>query len=374
MPFLLACIFVVSYDSNIAHNLRHVLIFESQESPFSNEYSILYFVKKVNMISIFGQNQKPIGQTVISWDNHSYRYKKNEGGYPKMSRLHSLFKILPPSVTTYLTNQTEEIRFRRNRPVMLLESKKEILAPFISDKEVLDELIDNLTQNSLYTYFDDISQGYLTIEGGHRVGICGTGVYENGRITHIKDISSLNFRIAHEIKGCAESLYHTVIKSGSLPGVLIISPPGCGKTTLLRDFVRLISDRMEGSQVALVDERSELAGVHLGEAQNDLGKRTDILNGYQKSDGIRHAIRALSPTVIAVDEIGTKEDEDSLLYALHAGVTLLATVHGDSGGDFQKNIRRLTEEKGFQYYVYLSRKNPKNRIEQIVSVREHEHV
>ena len=286
------------------------------------------------------------------------------------SSLSCLKKLLPDSIHSKITEQTEEIRFRVNQRVMLLEQQKEILTSVRCDKALLEEVLECLTKSSLYTYFDSISQGYLTIEGGHRVGICGTGVYQNGTLAHITDVSSLNIRIAHEIKGCSEKLFHQLVSGDSVPGVLLISPPGCGKTTLLRDFIRLLSHRIAGIRIAVVDERSEIVGVHLGEAQNDLGMRCDILNGYAKSDGICHAVRALSPNVIAVDEIGSKKDEDSLLYAHYAGVTILATVHGNKSGDFKHTIRRLHQEKAFDYYVYLSKNNPHSRIEKIEAVKE----
>lgn len=266
-----------------------------------------------------------------------------------------LRQLLPICLHPYLTEKTEEIRFRRNREVMFLSAEGEITAPLISDEGWMEELLDRLTQSSLYTFSENITEGYLTLEGGHRVGICGTGVYQNGRLSDVRDISSLNLRIAHEVKGCAEKLFQTVYTGKEVPCTLIVSPPGYGKTTLLRDLLRLISDRKSSIKIAVVDQRSELSGTYRGNPANDLGKRTDILNGYTKPDGICRAVRTLAPTLIGVDEIGSPEDEESILFAHYAGVKVIATIHGNESGDFQKSIPRLIKEKVFDYYVYLTR-------------------
>ncbi len=290
-----------------------------------------------------------------------------------MKNIDALTKIqslLPSCLHPYLTEDTEEIRFRRNREVMFLSSQKEIVTPVISHGDFMEELVDRLTQSSIYTYSDNITEGYLTLEGGHRIGICGTGVYRDSTLSDVRDISSVNFRIAHEIKGCAKELFQMIQSKTTLPGILIVSPPGCGKTTLLRDLIRLISDGIPRIKVAVIDERSELSGTYRGVPQNDLGKRTDILNGYTKPDGICRAVRSLSPTLIGVDEIGSAQDEESLLSATYAGVRIIATIHGNRNGDFQKNIARLTDEHVFDYYIYLSNKCSNNRIEAVEAVKE----
>ncbi len=290
-----------------------------------------------------------------------------------MKNIDALAKIqslLPSCLHPYLTEDTEEIRFRRNREVMFLSPKKEIVTPVISHGDFMEELVDRLTQSSIYTYSDNITEGYLTLEGGHRIGICGTGVYRDGILSDVRDISSVNFRIAHEIKGCAKEIFQMIQSKTTLPGILIVSPPGCGKTTLLRDLIRLISNGMPRIKVAVIDERSELSGTYRGVPQNDLGKRTDILNGYTKPDGICRAVRSLSPTLIGVDEIGSPQDEESLLSATYAGVRVIATIHGNQNGDFKKNIARLTGEHVFDYYIYLSNNRSNNRIEAVEAVKE----
>ena len=275
----------------------------------------------------------------------------------------SIRDLLPSYLTEYLTDQTEEIRFRRNHPVIFLENARE--TPYSFDMQQMDHLVDQLTEGSLSAHFDTIKEGFITIKGGHRVGLCGTAVYEKNNLTYVKDISSVNLRIAREVTDSANRLFELVKHQNPLPGILIISPPGHGKTTILRDFIRQLSEKRAGIRISVVDERGEIAAVYQGEAQNRLGSRCDILNAYQKANGIRSAIRSMSPNVIAVDEIGTLEDMESLLFAHRAGVSVVATIHGDRSQMFRKNIHKLTAEQVFQYEVYLSKNCSNDRIESI---------
>ncbi len=272
-----------------------------------------------------------------------------------------LFSGLPFHLAEYLSPDTEEIRFRRNQPVIFLEGHRELVTSYRLNARQMEDLLDYLTEGSPASYFDSFRSGFMTIKGGHRVGIAGTAVYENGALSYVKDVSSVNLRIAKEVKGAADQLFQTVGQIAPLPGILIISPPGQGKTTLLRDFIRQLSEKTTGIRVAVIDERGEIAATFQGDAQNCLGSRCDVLNGYQKADGIISAIRSLSPDVIAVDEIGTPEDEEGLCYAHHAGVSVVATIHGNRSGNFRKNIRKLTEEQVFDYEVYLSNKTIKSK-------------
>ncbi len=288
--------------------------------------------------------------------------------------INHLLRCLPQTLHSYLSKETEELRFRRNQPVIVLQSNRETVTSLVADTLLLEDLLDKLTNGSVSTFFDSITEGFFTVEGGHRVGVCGTAVYQGGALSHVKDISSVNIRIARERHGTASRLTFLLQGKTPLPGVLIISPPGCGKTTLLREITRQISKNRTGIRISVIDERGEISATYLGEAQVDLGCRCDILNGYAKGDAIPRAIRSLSPDVIIVDEIGSRDDEEGLLAAIHAGITVIATIHGDRNGDFKKKIRRLVREGAFRYYVYLSKEIPGDRIECITEITEGDYV
>ena len=188
--------------------------------------------------------------------------------------------------------------------------------------------------------------------GGHRIGISGTAVYEDGELKNIRDISYINVRIAHELKGVGEGLFAKLFSENKISNTLIISPPGAGKTTLLRDLIRLVSDNFKRYRVAVVDERNEISASFLGEPQNDIGKRTDVLCGYKKKDGIIRAIRSMSPDLIALDEIGSREDTDAIIKCKYCGVNVIATMHGDSFLDAKEFM-----EKGiFKNYILIDKK------------------
>ena len=242
-------------------------------------------------------------------------------------------------------NTIQEIRLRRNRPVLVYENNSEytidsdgkltdkLTHGMVVEEKMIKKLISHVCQYSVYAFEKDISAGYLTVAGGHRIGICGQVVMEKNEIRTIKNIEYVNIRISHEIKGVAEKLLPFVYEGGKLKNTLLVSPPGCGKTTLLRDLIRLVSDGNPygcGMGVCVVDERSELAGSFMGVAQNDLGIRTDVLDACPKEKGLRLLLRAMGPKVLAVDELGGENDRLALMEAGYSGCKLLATIHGDS--------------------------------------------
>lgn len=269
-------------------------------------------------------------------------------------------------------NELEELRIRAGQPLMGVFSgfdhfigndgflsDNPQFALVISSKEVND-LFMLLCEHSVYAYQDDISRGFITLKGGHRAGICGTVVYEGSNIRGMRDISSVNIRLSRQIKDCAREVFgHIVRNRQDIYNTLILSPPRCGKTTLLRDLCRLVSSgtgvNFKGLRTAVIDERSELAASYRGVPQNDLGPRTDVLDGCRKSDGIEMMLRGMAPQVIIVDELGTNRDPDAIRMAWNAGVRIIATAHAFGLEDFRRRlgVGQLATEDGFERIILL---------------------
>ena len=229
------------------------------------------------------------------------------------------------------------------------------------DRCELMETMEYIAGYSLYAYEDELRQGFLTIQGGHRVGVAGKILMEEGKVRSIRYISFLNIRLAHQVEGCADKVMPFIVENGEVCHTLIISPPCCGKTTLLRDVIRQISNGnawCEGKNVGVVDERSEIGGAYQGVPQNDLGIRTDLLDCCPKAEGMMMLIRSMSPEVVAVDEIGDYGDIKAIESVLNCGCRLIATVHGSSVEDIEKKplLQKMVKEHVFDRYIILNGK------------------
>ena len=258
----------------------------------------------------------------------------------------------------------QEIRVKVNKPLIFIANDMEIISSYKACAEDLKIIIQRISNYSIYAFEDEIKQGYITIKGGHRVGLCGKCIIENDTVKTIKNISSINIRICKEVIGCSDRLIPYIIKKAEVLNTIIISPPKCGKTTLLRDISRNLSEGSElscikGKKVCIIDERSEIAACFEGIPQMNVGLRTDVLDGCIKSEGIMMAIRSMSPEVVVCDEIGTQKDMDSIIAALNCGISLVTSIHGIGIEDlYQRAVfDALIENQVFKRAIVLSNLN-----------------
>ncbi|WP_270941894.1 stage III sporulation protein AA [Romboutsia lituseburensis] len=285
----------------------------------------------------------------------------------------------------------EEIRLRSQKPLILNANNRDYFYnqnlnkldtkmdnPYIVTKEDIEQTFQIICKYSIHSFMDDIKKGFITLRGGHRVGLVGKTIVEDGQVKNMKHISSLNIRVSREIIGCSNNILSHIIRGDNqVNNTLIISPPQCGKTTLIRDIVRNLSNGnkdygFKGIKVALIDERNEIAGSYLGVPQMDIGIRTDIIETCPKDLGIMMLLRSMSPNLIVTDEIGNIDEIKALYTALNGGVNLITTVHGDSIEDIKsrKELSNLLDKDLFKKVIILSAKKGPGTVEKIYDLEE----
>ncbi|MBQ9914082.1 MAG: Flp pilus assembly complex ATPase component TadA [Clostridia bacterium] len=307
---------------------------------------------------------------------------KEENFDSAVNILSSLLKSKLINLNCILKNDTYEIRLRAGRPIVLfgkygylfLKKSGDVCAVpdedcYICKAEIITEAFNRLCCYSVYSHIESIVNGYITFQGGHRAGIVGTAVLNSDSgISSVRDISSINIRIARQVKGAADGLIDILGTDNT--SVLIAGPPSSGKTTVLRDYVRQLSDRM--NKVCLIDERQEIACVNGMFCQHDVGVNTDVLNNYPKSKGIMIALRTMSPDVIAVDEIGGKEETDGIVKGVNSGVGFVATVHAADYDDLIKRpqIKDILDTGAFSKIILLKSAKAPGEIDSVYDVSE----
>lgn len=274
----------------------------------------------------------------------------------------------------------EEVRIRLNKPMYLKAGEKEWFVnekgickfdmAYIPKRDDMRETMELISRHSAYAFEDEIRQGFIPLPKGVRVGICGKAVLEGGHIKTIKNISGFNFRIPREIIGCSKNVID-FITYPRIMHTLIVSPPCCGKTTMLRDIIRTLSfgvfGKFNGVTVGVADERSEIGGSFFGEEQNNLGPRTDIIDGGKKGEAIYMLLRAMSPKVIAFDELGSEEEVLAVCDAVNSGVKIICTIHSEDIEDLKTRyiFRKIFEKNIFERYIVLSGRYGSGTIEGI---------
>lgn len=295
-----------------------------------------------------------------------------------------IVNLLPSNILKELRvlenlDKLQEIRLKVNAPIILQNGEDEILTKVNLSLEDLKLILQRISQYSLYAYEEEMRQGFITVKGGHRVGICGSYVIEKGSIKTIKDPGSINIRISREVLGCSNKIMQYIEDKENVYNTLLISPPRCGKTTLLRDVCRNVSNGFQGikgRRVCVIDERSELGASYFGIPQMDLGIRSDVLDNCPKGEGIIMAIRTMAPEVILCDEIGSNDDVYSILKALNSGVNIIASIHGYNLSDFNDRVvfKDLVQNKVFKRVIILSKRKGAGTIEKVYDLTRKEEI
>lgn len=309
--------------------------------------------------------------------NESFVRRFDVCAYGLGRRLSQILLRLPNDVKY----RTQEIHIRNGKPLILYCGEESFYVKesgaavkYVSEdivrvfEEDIDECFQSICRYSVYTRQDEIKNGFVTMKGGHRAGICGTAVYEKNSLISVRNISSINVRISKEVRGVSREFFR--LMGNVIRGTLICGVPCSGKTTILRDIARVISQE-KGLKVSVIDERGEIGGGSGGELCNDMGF-CDIFSGYKKTDGMMQAIRCMSPDVIICDEIGSEEEAYCVSEALNSGVTVIAAVHCHNIREFlqKPQTMRLAHTSAFEYAMFLSDRKHPGKIRRIVKLEE----
>lgn len=288
-----------------------------------------------------------------------------------------LKKILPLDIYNILNNRVNlnsinELRLRADKPIVLSIGARRVFLgengvttnlkeAIYCSKIMVEDVVFRASECSIYSVNEQIKRGFIVMKGGLRIGIGGDIIEENDKIKTMTNYTSVNIRIPHEIKNCSLSAFNYLVSEKAVHNSLIISPPGAGKTTFLRDFVRQLSDRNYACNVLVLDERGELDVGNEG----CIGNFADKISFAKKSVGFENGIRALSPNLIVTDELGQKEDVESVLYAVNCGVSILASVHSDSIESLERKpyFEKILTDKVFKRFVLLSMRNGPGTLE-----------
>lgn len=286
----------------------------------------------------------------------------------------SLSNILPKEICNMIFKRLNieklyELRFRSERPVTVnYGGKYYFLSPegikdtaqdaYVCRKGFVNDIVVRASEHSLYAVNDRICGGFLTIAGGVRIGIAGEVVIENNSVKTVKNFNSVNIRIPHEIKGCAKKIYDNIC-TPTIKNSLIISPPGAGKTTMLRDLTRILGSKSPQINVLLADERNEIAACSDGICTLDIGVCTDVINSSNKDFAFLQGVRSMRPDVIITDEIFGERDNEAIESVCACGVKVLASVHADGITDIKKKrgFENILDKKLFDRFVCLSSQN-----------------
>lgn len=275
------------------------------------------------------------------------------------------------SLPNTVKSRANEIRLRVGKPAIIMTRDDYHIVGNgrnWSQKDITD-VFEKLCDYSVYSHQTELSQGFITLPGGHRAGICGTAAFDKSGNRTIKYISSINIRIASEYIGCGSEMVKELF-SEKIYGALIAGPPCCGKTTVLRDIALSLSSNDRMKKVVIIDERGEIAAIYRGIPQNTLGLSCDVLNGYPKGEGILIALRTLSPDVIICDEIGSKEDAAAICEGVNAGVSIIATIHACNVDELYRrnSCKCLLNTGAFKKIAFLKGGGHRCELDNIIEV------